>query len=179
MLYRIAFILVALLLSQAPAIAVSTVDLDETAVAMVPGVPVTPAAVSGRAPECQPAAAKPVPDMCQFIRVSGDVSCGSADVSTAATSGREYTGRLTVKSGKGAWCEIQFADVILRCWQNTEVLLDTSHQLVHVKTGSVIARKSPAAASKETLLVAGDRTLLLDAGIAQIDVDACSARIKH
>lgn len=110
-------------------------------------------------------------------RVTGDVTFASAGSSVnAAAVNSTLPERVTIKTGKSSWCEVQVGKILVRCWHNTECVIDSANQAVHLKNGSVIVRNGGAC---EMLLTAGGQTLLLESGVARVEVANGVARILN
>lgn len=138
---------------------------DQTRLAMLPGAaPPAPAVVPG---------AVPPSGVVRLARVSGEVFCGTDAVTVASELGK----RTVVRTGKNAWCEIQFDDVIVRCWQNSECGVDAAHRLIHVKSGSVIVRKK--AIEADLVVIAAGKSLLLENGVLRVEVSGTTVRAEQ
>ncbi|MBY0550877.1 MAG: hypothetical protein K2W95_26600 [Candidatus Obscuribacterales bacterium] len=111
-----------------------------------------------------------------MTRVTGDVTWSGAAAVNAASVNSTLPERVTVKTGKSSWCEVQVGKILVRCWHNTECVIDSANQAVHLKNGSVIVRKGGAG---EMLLTAGGQTLLLESGVARVEVANGVARILN
>lgn len=156
-----------------PATAVTGESTADDTLAMVPVMPHAATA---------PAVAPPKPvlvETTRLTRVSGEVVAGTPEEGKSRSELCDLPNRSVIKTGKNSWCEVQFADVTVRCWQTTEVVVDSTHKMLHVKSGNVIVRKAGSADSKELLVVAGDRNTLVQTGIVKIDIDATSSRIQN
>ncbi len=155
-----------------PAIAVTGPEtaVDPMPIALMPGA-AQPALMFGSPAPAAPETANPTSSALRLTRSTGEVFAGATASDTIVSTNCELPSRAVVKTGKTSWCEVQFADVVVRCWQNSECVFDSIHQLVHVKAGNVIIRKSGLPESKELLIVAGDRTILLEHGVANVAAD--------
>lgn len=111
----------------------------------------------------------------RLSRVTGEVVWSVAGTDHhSAVADTQLPQRVAIKTGKSSWCEVQIGKTLVRCWHNTDCVVDTANQAVHLKSGSVIVRKS---GEGEMLLTAAGQTLLLESGVARVEVANGVARI--
>lgn len=164
-----AAILILLGLATAPA---SASVRPENAQHQADSLALLPPACRNAAPSIPPADKKPVSAI--VSRITGEVICTTGTNSAPATVGASLTERCTIKTGQSSWCEVKAGGITIRCWYDTECLIDTANQAVHIKSGSVIVRKS---GSGEMLVTAGGQSLLLEGGVVRVEVAKGVARI--